>query len=53
MADQYTGVKGRLAAWLTNKVGTMAGFYLATTIQFGWIGLVQAGVIWFDPDPCS
>jgi uncharacterized membrane protein len=51
MADQYTGFNGRLAAWLTNKVGTMTAFYLATIFQFGWIGLVQAGVIRFDPYP--
>lgn len=51
MADQYVGVNGRLAAWVTNKVGTMTAFYLATIIQFGWIGLAQTGVIRFDPYP--
>jgi uncharacterized membrane protein len=51
MADQYVGVNGRVAAWLTNKVGTMTAFYVATIFQFGWIGLAQAGIIRFDPYP--
>jgi uncharacterized membrane protein len=53
MADQYVGVNGRLAAWITNKVGTMTAFYAATIFQFGWIGLAQAGVIRFDRYPFS
>ena len=53
MADQYVGFNGRLAAWITNKAGTMTAFYLATIFQFGWIGLAQAGVIRFDPYPFS
>jgi uncharacterized membrane protein len=53
MADQYVGVNGRLAAWITNRVGTMTAFYVATIVQFGWIGLAQAGVIRFDPYPFS
>jgi uncharacterized membrane protein len=51
MADQYIGFNGRFAAWITNKVGTMTAFYLATIFQFGWIGLAQAGIIRFDPYP--
>lgn len=51
MADQYVGFNGRIAAWLTNKVGTMTAFYAATIFQFGWIGLAQAGIIRFDPYP--
>jgi uncharacterized membrane protein len=53
MADQYTGFNGRLAAWITNKVGTMTAFYLATVFQLGWIALAQTGVIGFDPYPFS
>jgi uncharacterized membrane protein len=53
MADQYTGFNGRLAAWITNKVGTMTAFYLATILQLGWIALAQAGIIRFDPYPFS
>jgi uncharacterized membrane protein len=51
MADHYIGFNGRLAAWITNKVGTMTAFYAATVFQFGWIALAQAGVIRFDPYP--
>ena len=53
MADQYVGFNGRLAAWITNRVGTMTAFYAATIVQFGWIGLAQAGIIRFDPYPFS
>jgi uncharacterized membrane protein len=51
MSDQYVGFNGRLAARITNKVGTMSAFYAATIFQFGWIGLAQAGIIRFDPYP--
>jgi uncharacterized membrane protein len=51
MSDQYVGFNGRLAAWITNKVGTMTAFYVATIFQFGWIALAQAGIIRFDPYP--
>jgi uncharacterized membrane protein len=51
MSDQYVGFNGRLAAWITNKVGTMAAFYAATIFQFGWIALARTGVIRFDPYP--
>jgi len=49
--DQYVGVNGRIAAMLTEAVGTMWAFYAATVFQFGWIGLALAGVIRFDPYP--
>jgi uncharacterized membrane protein len=49
--DQYVGLNGRIAAVLTEAVGTMWAFYLATVFQFGWIGLALAGVIRFDPYP--
>lgn len=52
-ADSYVGVNGRLAAWLTNKVGTMTAFYIATVFQFGWMALAQAGVFSFDRYPFS
>jgi uncharacterized membrane protein len=51
MDDQYVGFNGRLAAWITNKVGTMTAFYVATIFQFGWMGLAQAGVLSFDAYP--
>jgi uncharacterized membrane protein len=49
--EQHTGLNGRIAAWITERVGSMWAFYVATVFQFGWIGLAQAGVITFDPYP--
>ncbi len=51
LADQHIGPNGRIAAWLTRRAGSMGAFYLATIVQFGWIGLSVAGVITFDPYP--
>jgi uncharacterized membrane protein len=51
MDDECVGFNGRLAAWITGRVGTMAAFYAATVFQLGWIVLAQAGVIRFDPYP--
>lgn len=48
---QFIGRNGRIAAWLTTRVGSMWAFYVATIFQFGWIGLAQAGLITFDPYP--
>jgi uncharacterized membrane protein len=48
---QYVGLNGRIAAWITQRVGSMWAFYLATIFQFGWMGLALAGVIKFDPYP--
>jgi uncharacterized membrane protein len=52
-ADEFIGINGRLAAWITRKVGTMAAFYAATVFQLGWILLAQLHVITFDPYPYS
>ncbi|GAC1357775.1 MAG: hypothetical protein NVSMB42_16850 [Herpetosiphon sp.] len=49
--EQYVGRNGRIAAWITRRVGTMWAFYIATVFQFGWIGLSLAGLISFDPYP--
>ena len=49
--DQYVGLNGRVAAWITKRVGSMWAFYVATLFQFGWIGLSVVGVITFDPYP--
>jgi uncharacterized membrane protein len=49
--DQFVGLNGRIAAMLTEAVGTMWAFYAATVFQFGWIGLALLGVIRFDPYP--
>ncbi len=47
----HVGLNGRIASFVTQKVGTMWAFYSAAILQFGWIGLAQAGVIRFDPYP--
>jgi hybrid cluster-associated redox disulfide protein len=47
--EQHTGLNGRIAALITERVGSMWAFYVAAFFQFGWIGLAQAGVIRFDP----
>ena len=49
--DQYIGINGRVAAWITKKIGTMTAFYLAAGFQLGWIALAQLGLIRFDPYP--
>ena len=49
--DEHVGVNGRIAAWITRRVGSMWAFYVATVFQFGWIGLAEVGVIRFDPYP--
>jgi uncharacterized membrane protein len=47
--DEYVGLNGRLAAWLTNKVATMTAFYVALVFQAGWI--VAGQLLGFDPYP--
>lgn len=47
----FVGFNGRLAAWITNRVGTMTAFYIATVFQFGWMALAEVGVISFDRYP--
>ncbi|MET8628322.1 DUF1003 domain-containing protein [Kitasatospora sp. NPDC004669] len=49
--DQVTGVNGRIAAWLTQRLGSMGAFYLAAGTQVVWIGMSQLGVQTFDPYP--
>ncbi len=49
--DQYVGLNGRIAAWITRRVGSMWAFYVAALFQFGWIGLSVIGIITFDPYP--
>jgi uncharacterized membrane protein len=42
MDDEYVGFNGRLAAWITNRAGTMAAFYAAFVFQIVWIIVGQA-----------
>jgi len=51
VTDKQIGLNGRIAASLTNVVGTMWAFYLAAIFQLSWIGLAQAGILKFDPYP--
>jgi uncharacterized membrane protein len=49
--DQVTGANGRIAAWMTQRLGSMWAFYAAAGIQVAWIVLAEAGVQRFDPYP--
>jgi uncharacterized membrane protein len=49
--DQAVTVNGRIAAWLTKRLGTMWAFYLAAVTQLAWIVLAEAGIQRFDPYP--
>jgi uncharacterized membrane protein len=49
MDDEYVGFNGRLAAWITNRAGTMAAFYAAFIFQIGWI--IAGQTVGFDPYP--
>jgi uncharacterized membrane protein len=49
MDDEYVGFNGRLAAWITNRAGTMAAFYAAFVFQIIWMIAGEAGG--FDPYP--
>jgi uncharacterized membrane protein len=47
--DEYVGFNGRLAAWLTHKVGTMTAFYAALIFQVAW--MIAGQVAGFDRYP--
>ncbi|MBV9026892.1 MAG: DUF1003 domain-containing protein [Streptomycetaceae bacterium] len=49
--DHVTGINGRIAAWLTQRLGSMTAFYLAAGTQVVWIGMAQLGLQRFDPYP--
>jgi uncharacterized membrane protein len=49
--DQAVTVNGRIAAWLTQRLGTMWAVYLAAGTQVAWIVLAQARIQRFDPYP--
>jgi uncharacterized membrane protein len=49
--EQHVGFNGQIAAWLTERVGSMWAFYVAAIFQFGWMGLALLGLITFDPYP--
>ncbi|MFE2411648.1 DUF1003 domain-containing protein [Kitasatospora sp. NPDC059408] len=49
--DQATTVNGRIAAWLTGRLGSMWAFYVAAGTQVVWIGMAESGLQTFDPYP--
>jgi uncharacterized membrane protein len=49
--DQVTGANGRIAAWMTSRLGSMWAFYLSAGVQLAWIGLAALGIQRFDPYP--
>jgi uncharacterized membrane protein len=49
--DHAIGVNGRIAAWLTQRLGSMWSFYAALLIQTAWIGLAELGLQRVDPYP--
>jgi uncharacterized membrane protein len=49
--DRAVGINGHIAAWLTQRLGSMWAFYLAAGTQVVWIGLAMAGAQTFDPYP--
>ncbi|MBF6059427.1 DUF1003 domain-containing protein [Nocardia terpenica] len=49
--DQVVTRNDRIAAWLTERVGSVWAFYLAAGTQVLWILLAVAGVQRFDPYP--
>ena len=49
--DQAVGINGRIAAWLTQRLGSMWAFYAAGATQVVWMGLAEVNVQRFDPYP--
>ena len=49
--DQVVSLNGRIAAWLTGRLGSMWAFYVAAGTQVVWIGLAEARLQRFDPYP--
>jgi uncharacterized membrane protein len=49
--DQVVTVNDRIAAWLTERLGTMTAFYVACGTQVAWIALWAAGIQQLDPYP--
>ncbi|MFC5180460.1 DUF1003 domain-containing protein [Actinomadura harenae] len=49
--DHAVGVNGRIAAWLTERLGSMWAFYISAGTQVLWIGAAELGIQRFDPYP--
>ncbi len=50
-ADQLGGVNGRIAGWITVRLGSMWALAAAVALQLLWIGLAQVNVQRFDRYP--
>jgi uncharacterized membrane protein len=48
---QAVSINGRIAAWLTQQLGSMWAFYAAAATQVIWISLAQVNVQRVDPYP--
>jgi uncharacterized membrane protein len=52
ISDEYVGFNGRLAAWLTEKVGSMWSVYFAAAVMAVWMALATWGPLHrVDPFP--
>jgi uncharacterized membrane protein len=49
--DQVIGPNGQIAAWLTQRLGSMWAFYCSAGIQLAWIVLAELRIQRFDPYP--
>ncbi|WP_036495510.1 DUF1003 domain-containing protein [Nocardia sp. BMG111209] len=49
--DHAIGLNDRIAAWLTQRLGSVWGFYLAAGTQTVWMVLAELGIQRFDPYP--
>ncbi|MEV5572104.1 DUF1003 domain-containing protein [Spirillospora sp. NPDC052269] len=49
--DHVVGLNGRIAAWLTERLGSMWAFYVSAGTQVLWIGGAELGLQHFDPYP--
>ncbi|GAC1402732.1 MAG: hypothetical protein NVSMB52_16690 [Chloroflexota bacterium] len=52
-SDHHIGFNGRIAAWMTQRIGTMWSVYIVTIIVGAWMILAQAGPLSFDKYPFS
>ncbi|MBO0852466.1 MAG: DUF1003 domain-containing protein [Nocardia sp.] len=51
VADQAVSTNDRIAVWLTRRLGSVWGFYLAIASQVLWVALAEAGIQRVDPYP--
>src|SRR5258708_40148492 len=49
--DEHVGFNGRIAAWITAKIGSMWTVYLCSLVTVVWMLLGSRQLIGFDPYP--